>query len=84
MEVWARKAAIDSPSSRLVLHADQRLLVVTIALTCGVVQFVNAHALDSSYPPDQVNEWWRALDAKLAAVLSPNHITFGLIRLMPT
>ena len=38
----------------------------------GVVQFVVAHALDTSYPPEKVEEWWATFRALRKSVLIPS------------
>ena len=45
----------------------------------GVVQFVVAHALDTSYPAESVKEWWATLRSTLQSILVPSFLAIGLI-----
>ena len=45
----------------------------------GVVQFVVAHALDTSYPAETVKEWWATLRSTLQSILVPSLLTIWLI-----
>ena len=79
MELWMRSSWVPSPHDALVMFASNRLLIVRVPMLVGVVQFVVAHALDTSYPAERVKEWWAAFRSTLQSILVPSLLTIWLI-----
>ena len=50
LELWIQSSWVPNPSEALVLVASHRVLLVRVPMLVGVVQFVVAHALGTSYP----------------------------------
>ena len=72
VELWILSSWVPKPREVLVLVASHRLLIVRVPMLMGIVQFVVAHALDTSYPPEKVQEWWNGLRSTLSSVLIPS------------
>ena len=79
VELWILSSWVPKPREVLVLVASHRLLIVRVPMLVGIVQFVVAHALDTSYPPEKVQEWWNGLRSTLSSVLIPSCHTIWLI-----
>ena len=79
VELWIQSFWVPNPSEALVLVASHRVLIVRVPMLVGVAQFVVAHALDTSCPPDRVLEWWVVLRPTLRSVLIPSCHTIWLI-----
>jgi hypothetical protein len=79
MELWIRFLWVPSPHDARVMFASNRLLIVRVPMLVGVVQFVVAHALDTSYPAEKVKEWWAAFRSTLQSILVPSLLTVWLI-----
>ena len=77
MELWIRSSWVPNPHDVLVMFASHRLLIVRAPMFVGVVQFVVAHALDTSYPAETVKEWWAAFRSTLQSMLVPFYLQFG-------
>ena len=58
LELWAQKTWLRPMATQLVVHADQRLLMVILQTHAGIVQVVVAHAPDSTYPEPVRQAWW--------------------------
>ena len=80
VELWILSSWVPKPREVLVLVASHRLLIVRVPMLVGIVQFVVvAHALDTSYPPEQVQKWWNGRRSTLSSVMIPSCHTIWLI-----
>ena len=66
---------VQNPQDVLVLYASHRILIVRVP----ILQLVVAHALGSSYLPEQSAELWANLGAILQHVLLPSLNTIWII-----
>ena len=79
MELWIRSSWAPSPHDALLMFASNWLLIVRVPMLVGVVQFVVAHALDTSYPTETVKEWWAAFRSTFQSILVPSLLAIWLI-----
>ena len=69
MELWVLSSWVPKPQEVLVLFASHRSLIVRAPSIVGVLQLVVAHALDSSYLPERIEEWWANFRATFQRLL---------------
>ena len=77
IELWIQSSLVPNPHEALVLFASHRVLIVRVPMLVGVVQFVVAHALGTSYLPERVEEWWAVFRTTLQSVLIRVSTQFG-------
>ena len=57
IELWVLRAWLRLSHPFLVFHASHRILMVRLLTIVGSIHILVAHALDSSYSPDQIAVW---------------------------
>ena len=75
IELWVLRAWLRLSHPFRVFHTSHRILMVRLLTIVGPIQILVAHALDSSYPPDQIAVWWKELGQLLDACVDKDVLT---------